>query len=162
MHGLWFHFLLPEWVVHGPLALPINVLEFVNFPFTVLTFWSRAEEVPAALLSDSLASYFSVVNESARAPLMRLVLERLLDCPEFNYWSSVGFWLGHTFGAGNPGADLASRGYFDQLDSLCEQLAVPSVRLPPPPAALLLWDALLAAHVSNHAAATARHRDAVS
>ena len=44
---------------------------------------------------------------------------------------------------------MASRGYFKQLETFCEHLGIPSVRIEPPPEALAILDAVVADHVSR-------------
>ena len=48
---------------------------------------------------------------------MRFVWDRLRACSAFQGWTTAGLWLAHTYGHGNPGADMASRGYFIQLEA---------------------------------------------
>ncbi|MEM1044320.1 MAG: NADAR domain-containing protein [Bacteroidota bacterium] len=162
LHGYWFHVPIPPWLVEGDLALPINELEFATFELALKTFWPVAANVPAGLFSDSLASYFAARNASSRAPLMVFVWDRLRRCREFREWSTAGLWLAHTFGPGNPGADMASRGYFDKLAAFCAQIGVVSTRLDPPPEAVAALDALVAEHVALHAAAAHVSRHASS
>ena len=136
----------------GALKLPINVLEFLTFQVALMTFWPVAHGVPAVLFSDSLASVFAVANRSARAPLMRHVSDRLRACTAFREWTTAGLWLSHTFGHGNPGADM-SRGYFVQLKAFCLQIGVRPTCLEAPADAIALFDSLIAEHVSRHASA---------
>ena len=86
---------------------------------------------------------------------MRFVWGRLRACSAFQGWTTPGLWLAHTYGHGNPGADMASRGYFAQLEAFCAQDGVRPTRLEAPAAAIALFDSFSAEHVSRHAASLA-------
>ena len=65
-----------------------------------------------------------------------------MDLPAYTQMSSR-LWVSHILGDGNPLADAASRGYFDLLRELAQQLNIRLVRLSVPQQMHTLLDDLL-------------------
>ena len=116
--------------------LPIAVLEFIAKGVNMFTFDSHIPEA-ARIASevDAQATVDAVANK-AHSSMMRVVLEELTSEEAYNRRVREGLYtLEHLYGAGNIGADAASRGYEEVLEELGAALGFQAERVQPPPEA---------------------------
>ena len=137
LYGYWWALAITEYP--GLEHLDIPHLEFLAAACSLLTFGhilAPADEI--ILETDALATATSLTAR-ARSASMRIILDALLQRPEYH---SIAPRLrcAHCYGAGNPLADAASRGYTDTLESISRALGVTSTRLPPSTAAREMLD----------------------
>ena len=128
LHGAWWTYPLEA----ADLELPIAVLELVG---VVVNFVMFAGAVPRpavlALVTDSLTSADAMRGETARSRAMQAVHHWLVQSPLFADLDGRVLVV-HGYGDGNPAADMASRGKFDELRQLCRQLRLHAQRLEAP------------------------------
>eukprot|EP00965_Chrysotila_dentata_P175437 5791107-Pleurochrysis_carterae.AAC.1 len=104
--------------------LHISALELLATGFNAITFADVLTSAQQALLlSDALATPHVLARRSARSPVLRFVLQRLLR--NANYARvAVATDIAHISGDANAAADAVSRGEWQRFRDLCAQLHV--------------------------------------
>ena len=143
MHGRSWRVPLRPDDVSGPCQISINALEFVGIYGNVVTFGGDTAGFTTLQLTDSLTSANITVAESAKAPAMELVHNRLRARAEYKRME-LTMLIAHIYGPGNVISDAGSRGYFQRVDELCTQLGITHEWVQPHPSVAELLDDLRA------------------
>ena len=121
-------------VVGNALRLPISVLEFVAIGVNLIAFAPLVGKARPILYSDSLNAV-QVLNEfSADSELMQFTHRKVLALPEYQRLAQPTSFI-HCYGPANPCADAVSRGRFELLFQLFNQMGVAPVQVEVPLAA---------------------------
>lgn len=140
LHGKWWYFPVSAMARQH---LHITVLELLATGFNAIVFapiLQRQRQV--VLLSDALATPFTLTRQSARSPMLSFAHQQLLSNESFNAVAAVSK-CGHLAGDSNVASDACSRWNMEVLSQVCAQWGISAERVTVPEEAVAIFDSVL-------------------
>jgi hypothetical protein len=152
MHGLCWQYRLTK----AQAALPIALLEFVAYLWSIIIFASHAAPLPSepaglravVAESDALAPTMVLQNDAAKSLTMQYTHAAMDALPQYKKLRPV-LHLGHLYGPGNWMSDPLSRGQTEAFLEQCRLLHIKPTWLDIPQEALDLLDRVCAFHAAS-------------
>jgi hypothetical protein len=131
-HGLWWYYPIDATMLR---TLHITALELLATGINAITFAPYIAGCRrAVLLSDALATPFTLTRHNAKSPALAGIHRDLLALPEFASVAELAECC-HFAGVSNVAADAVSRWKMSELMQLCSQLGIKPQRISTPPSA---------------------------